>query len=75
MIAELDGTIAEMEMQLETHIKTQLGTRVRHLGVVYRNKGIIMRGRAHTFHAKQLAQHLVMKMTSVPILANEFEVL
>ena len=38
------------------------------------DKGLILRGYAHTYYAKQLAQHWVMEATRLPILANEIEV-
>jgi hypothetical protein len=37
--------------------------------------GLFLQGQTHTYHAKQLAQHLVMQMTDFPILANDIEVL
>jgi hypothetical protein len=41
---------------------------------VCRINGIILQGFASTYHAKQLAQHLVMEITNQPVLANEIEV-
>jgi hypothetical protein len=34
----------------------------------------VLRGRARTYYAKQLAQHAVMQATALPILRNEIEV-
>ncbi len=65
---------AELETQLETHIQTRLGSRVCQLRVVCQNEGVVLHGRARTYHAKQLAQHLVMEMINLPILANQIEV-
>jgi hypothetical protein len=39
-----------------------------------RDGGLVLRGRAHTYYAKQLAQHAVMDNHPLPILANEIEV-
>ena len=64
----------EKETPLETHVKARLGSRVRHLRVVCRTDGVILQGSAFTYHAKQLAQHFVMELTNLPILANEIEV-
>ena len=36
--------------------------------------GLVLRGHAMTYYAKQLAQHAVMAATSLPIQANEIEV-
>jgi len=60
--------------QLENRVQAKLSGRVRHLQLFLRDYGIVLRGRARTYHAKQLAQHAVMSETEVPILANEIEV-
>ena len=36
--------------------------------------GLVLRGRVHTYYAKQLVQHAVMEASSLPIRANEMEV-
>jgi hypothetical protein len=35
---------------------------------------LILRGRAHTYYAKQLAQHAVMEVIELRIVTNEIEV-
>ncbi len=65
---------SEHETRLETHLQSRLGSRVRQLRVVCRDDGVVLYGNARTYHAKQLAQHLVMEITDLPILANEIEV-
>lgn len=60
--------------QVEVLIYRRLGSRVRDLRVVVRPNGIILQGRASTYHAKQLAQHAVMEVTGMTILANDIEV-
>jgi hypothetical protein len=52
----------------------QLGGRLRDFRLEVRDGGIVLRGRAPTYHAKQLAQHAVMSATDLPILRNEIEV-
>jgi hypothetical protein len=47
---------------------------VHDLRLVIRDGGLVLRGHAHTYHAKQLAQHAVMGATKLPIRANEIEV-
>jgi len=37
-------------------------------------EGLVLRGRAQTYYAKQLAQHAVVEAAGLPILANEIEV-
>ena len=60
--------------ELESRVLSRLGGRVRDFRLVVADNGLILRGRASTFHAKQLAQHAVMKDNGLPILANEIEV-
>jgi hypothetical protein len=60
--------------QLGAQVQFRLGGRVRGLVVVAVEKGLVLRGRAATYYAKQLAQHAVMEATDMPIVANEIEV-
>ena len=60
--------------QLENRVQAKLSGRIRNLRVLLRDCGIVLRGTARTYHAKQLAQHAVMTETQLPILANEIEV-
>jgi hypothetical protein len=71
MIAE---PINAREDRLESLIEHRLGNRVRDLRVVVREAGLILQGRADTYHAKQLAQHAAMELATVPILSNEIQV-
>jgi hypothetical protein len=66
--------ISIREERLESLIERRLGNRVRDLRVVVRETGLILRGRVATYHAKQLAQHAAMEMTTLPILSNEIAV-
>jgi hypothetical protein len=52
----------------------RIGNRVRDLRVLVRRDGIVLQGRAPTYHAKQLAQHAAMELLSLPIVANDIEV-
>ena len=61
--------------QLEVHVKSRLNGRVHDLRLVVRDKGLVLRGRAYTYHAKQLAQHAVLELSELPILANEIKVI
>ena len=62
------------EERLESLLQTRLGSRIRELRVQLLDKGLILQGRAFTYHAKQLAQHAAMELSEYPILANEIEV-
>src|SRR5262249_5000868 len=59
---------------LELQVQRRLGSRVRDLRIVQRSGGVVLLGRASTYHAKQLAQHAAMEILRVPIVANEIEV-
>lgn len=60
--------------QLESQVLSRLGGRIRELRVVIRENGLILQGRAPTYHAKQLAQHAAMEVGKLPILANDIVV-
>ena len=56
------------------YLVLSLSGRVRNLCLSLQGGGLVIRGLASTYHAKQLAQHAVMAATAVPILANEIQV-
>ncbi len=62
------------EDRLELMVQSRLAGRIRDLRVRIRADGIVLEGRAPTYHAKQLAQHAVMELAELPILANDIEV-
>jgi hypothetical protein len=47
---------------------------VRDFQLTFRERGLVLRGHAHTWYAKQLALQAVMEATQLPILLNEIEV-
>lgn len=59
---------------LEDRVLAQLTGRIQRLQIYQQENGIVLHGYARTFHAKQLAQHAVMRETDMPIAANEIEV-
>jgi len=63
---ELDG--------LEGRVRCQLNGLIRELRLLCHEGGVILKGCARSYYAKQIAQHAVMNATSMPILANEIEV-
>jgi hypothetical protein len=70
----LDAPSDDVVTALETDIRGRLVRQVPHFRLVVADGGLILRGRAGTYHVKQLVQHAVMKGTRLPILANEIEV-
>lgn len=59
---------------LEALVQRRLGGRVRDLRIRVRGSGVILQGRASTYHAKQLAQHAAMELSGLPIVANDIQV-
>jgi hypothetical protein len=71
---ELSAKRGEGLSLLEEHLRSLLLGRVQALQLLVRDDGLVLRGYARTYYAKQLAQHAVMEKTTLPIRANEIEV-
>jgi hypothetical protein len=67
IVAEIDRIAAETGRMLRG--------RLTDLRIELREDGVVLRGTAQSFYAKQLAQHAVMSGTDLPIVRNEIEVL
>lgn len=65
---------AEQIDRIAARVRHQLSGRLRDFRLELTGAGLVLRGRAPTYHAKQLAQHAVMGATDAPILRNEIEV-
>jgi len=70
-VQTVDHFSAEEIAQLEEHVECQLSGRIRDFHLCVSDDGLVLCGRAATYYAKQLAQHLVMRATDVPIRAND----
>jgi hypothetical protein len=70
----LDPSIPGELERLAESVLHRLSSRVLNLCLAWQGGGLVLRGRAATYYAKQLAQHAVMAVTTAPILANEIEV-
>jgi len=66
--------VSHQDERLESLMQRRLGNRIRDLRILVRPRGLILQGRAPTYHAKQLAQHAAMELAGMPILANDIEV-
>ena len=71
----LASNVLSDEERVESLLQRRLGNRIRDLRVVLLPAGLILQGRTATYHAKQVAQHVVMEEANFPILANEIEVM
>jgi CheY-like chemotaxis protein len=55
-------------------VRALVGRRIRDLQIEVRRDGVVLRGRANSYHAKQLAQHALMAVTDLPLASNAIEV-
>jgi hypothetical protein len=60
--------------QLEDLLQHRLRGQVREVRVLLREGRVVLQGRAASYHAKQLAQHLLLRTLETAILVNEVEV-
>ena len=74
MSVETPSASFTREEHLESLLQCRLGNRVRDLRIQCLPAGLVIQGRAATYHAKQLAQHAAMEFADMPILANDIEV-
>jgi hypothetical protein len=69
-----DTATHECLARTEEHVRCRLTGIVRDFQLVRVEQGLILRGHARTYHAKQLAQRAVMETTNLSIRVNEIEV-
>ena len=72
---ETDVVTRERLDRLGMRVETQMSGRLRDFRLQWAKRGLVLRGQANSYYAKQLAQHAVMNATKLPILHNEIEVL
>jgi hypothetical protein len=65
--------IAEIA-EVEIHAQSLLHGRIGDLHLSRCGNGLILQGHAHSYYAKQVAQHAVMQATNLPILRNDIVV-
>ena len=69
-----DIATGETLVRIEAHVRCRLTGLLRDFQLVFCDQGLVLRGRVHTYYAKQLAQHAVMEACGLPIHANEVQV-
>jgi hypothetical protein len=69
-----DTATRECLAGIEGQVHCRLTGLVHNFQLVLVEQELVLRGCAHTYYAKQLAQHAVMEAISLPIRANEIEV-
>ena len=72
--AKVNTTTSEDVRQLESLVLARLRGRVQSFQLIMESRGLVLRGKVRSYHAKQVAQHAVMAVADVPILANDIEV-
>ena len=60
--------------EIQRLLQRQLRGRVRNVRVIHREGHVALQGIATNYHAKQLAQHLVLNTLDSVILVNEIDV-
>ena len=67
----ISGEITAMAIHLASHLRGRLID----MSLTVRPDGVVIGGRTGSYYVKQLAQHAVMSGVSMPIAANDIEVL
>jgi hypothetical protein len=70
----IDLTTVNGPAELEAQVQCRLSGQIHDFRLLVAGEGLVLRGHAHTYYAKQLAQQAVMEATRLPILANDIEV-
>jgi osmotically-inducible protein OsmY len=60
--------------QLEAMLRQVLGTRLRDLSVTLHEGRVVMRGTAISYYAKQIAQHLALRVLGNAAFVNQLDV-
>lgn len=60
--------------RIESVVLNKIGSRLSEFSVDEIENRLVLRGRASSYHVKQLVQHEVMEMTTQLILSNQIEV-
>lgn len=73
-VSQVKAPDRELLDEIEMRVQSCLGGRVQDLRILYVEGGLVLRGRSHSYYAKQLAQHHAQEFSDLPIRANEIEV-
>ncbi len=72
---DLRSPVPSPVSDLEDLLQRRLRGQIRELRLIYLEEGLVLEGYSPTYYAKQLAQHLLLKETSLPLLRNEIRVI
>lgn len=68
------GPTPELVHRLAARLQARLGRTVRDLQISHHEDGVVLSGRADTYYAKQMAQHVAMEIFGHSRVANEIDV-
>ena len=71
LVCRRDGSVQE---DLQRHVYLRTGRRIRNLSVELRPNGVVLRGLAHSYYIKQLAQQSVLDVLPHVRLQNSIDV-
>jgi hypothetical protein len=66
---------SDATLQLEQLVRNRLRGQLQEFYMTESTAGLVLHGRTGSYYCKQLAQHTVMKSTTLLILGNEIEVI
>ena len=70
-----DLSSQELLSELEMHVQNRLNGRVAEFRLSMQLNGLVLKGHARSYYAKQLAQQAIMEAVHLNIAANEIEVM
>jgi hypothetical protein len=73
-LPKLDLNTKDGITEMETRVGCLLDGDIHDFRVIVEEKGIILQGQARTYHARKLAEDMVLEATEFPVSANEIEV-
>jgi hypothetical protein len=74
-MTDIDLPAPPVVSHLENLLQRRLRGQVRQLRVLHLDDGLVLQGYSSTYYAKQLAQHMLLKETILPLLSNEIQVI
>ena len=74
---DLSSNLSSQELlsELEMHVQNRLNGRVAEFRLSMQLNGLVLKGHARSYYAKQLAQQAIMEAVHLNIAANEIEVM
>jgi osmotically-inducible protein OsmY len=71
---QVEDALLREVVEIESRVRVYLRGRLHDFRLIRHDRGVILLGRAPNYYVKQLAQHAVMRVAGVTILANRIVV-